>query len=390
MQAEIGTVSLENWLTAPFNRTAFRRVREILPVAEIANDPSAISTLPVDLVAETALPVPARGGENWTLSQFLVRTYTDAFLILHEGRIAFEWYSPQQASSDEHLIFSVTKSLVGSLTGILVADDLVDPLAPVTDYVPELRGSGYDHARVRDLLDMTVSLDFAEAYLSPDSSYARYREATGWHQPRAGQPDLDMHTFLGTIAGNGGSHGRRFDYLSPNSDLLGWICERAAARPLVTLLSQHIWQPIGAQSNAFITLDRSGAARAAGGVGCTLRDMGRFGECMRMGGRVGDRQVIPEDWVKDIRTSGDKQAWTDAVGDAGKWIPGGCYRSQWWITNDAQDAYFAAGIYGQWIYISPSSHVVIVKQSSWPIGPADERRFRFELDTLGSLARRVG
>lgn len=383
----VAGIDLGNWLTPPFNRVAFWRVRDVLPLATIENDLHNGAPFAIALIDEAQLTFRSRDGVPWTIERFLESTCTDGLLILRDGRLLFEWYTPGYSSRDEHIVFSVTKSIVGSLVGILVEQGVLDPLALVMHYVPEMSVSGYRQARVRDLLDMTVSLDFEEAYTVPDSPYARYREATGWHVARSGDGGIGMHDFLGRIESTGEPHGTIFNYLSPNSDLLGWVCERAAGVPLPRLLSELIWEPMGAESHASITIDRHGAARAAGGFGCTLRDMARFGECMLNGGIAAGRRVIPRDWVKDIQTHGDREAWNR--GGLADWIPGGCYRSQWWITNE-QGAFFASGIYGQWIYISPRQSVVIVKQASPPVGPADKDRFRFELEAFGSLVQCLG
>jgi CubicO group peptidase (beta-lactamase class C family) len=380
-------LSLQNWLTPPVNRVAFRNVRDVLAVAEIANDAENIRPLVSAPVDEARLNFMDRERDVWTIHRFLEASNTDGMIVLLDGRIAFEWYTPGQSASDEHLIFSVTKSVVGSLAGILVQRGQLNPDSPVAQYVPEISGSGYDGAQVRDLLDMTVSLDFEEAYLTPDGPFARYRQATGWHETPAGGAALDMHSFLRGIRPGTLPHHERFDYLSPNSDLLGWVCERAGGLPLATLISVLIWKPMGAEAGASITLDRSGAPRAAGGLGCTLRDMARFGECMRACGAIGGHSVIPCDWVNDIRNGGSKDAWSR--GALADWIPGGSYRNQWWITHDEIGAYFASGIYGQWIYICPTQGVTIVRQASPAVGPADKARFRFELEAFDSIARSV-
>jgi CubicO group peptidase (beta-lactamase class C family) len=387
-QPAAGAINLGNWLIAPFNRVAFRHVRKVLPVVQIANDPCNVTVFETALVDQAQLTFRSSSSEAWTIERFLQGTYTDAFLILRDGRIVFEWYTPGQSPSDEHIVFSVTKSLIGSLAGILVDKGLLDPLGPVVRYVPEVGESGYSGAHVRDLLDMAVGLDLEETPLVSNSPYSRYREAVGWEEIPAGQTAIGMRTALSRLTGNGQLHGTRFSYLSPNSDLLGWICERASCIQLASLISLLIWKPMGAQSHGSITVDSYGAPRAAGGLGCTLRDMARFGECMRTGGVVSGRQVIPRDWVKDTLTQGDRSAWER--GAFADWISGGCYRNQWWITNDEQGAYFAAGLYSNWIYISPAKGVVIIKPSSPPIGPADKNRFRLELEAFGSLAERVG
>jgi len=380
-------VSRANWLRPPYNRSAFGCVRDFLPVDAIDNDPRTVSSLEADAVPTQALSFTSEDCTIWSINRFLDETYTDALLILRDGRIAFEWYGPQQGPHGQRIIFSVTKSVVGSLTGILHGQGILDPLAPVSHYVPEIGQSGYASATVRNLLDMTVALDFDETPLVADTPYTRYREAVGWENITAGQTPLGIHGFLPTIHRTETPHGHEFRYLSPNSDLLGWVCERAAGLPLPGLISRYVWKPMGAEAAGSITLDANGAPRAAGGLSCTLRDMARFGECMRNGGRVAEHQIIPASWIEDIASGGDRSAWQrGAIGD---WLPGGCYRSQWWITHDQDGAYFAAGLYSHWIYISAARKVVIVKQSSPPIGPADKQRFRFELEAFSSLAQRV-
>jgi CubicO group peptidase (beta-lactamase class C family) len=385
--SEVPPINRSNWLRTPFNRTAFRRVREFLPVVDIDSDPDTVIPFETRLVEPAGMTVRGAGGEEWALSRFLNETFTDAFLVLHDGQIIVEWYGAGRSPSDEHIVFSVTKSLVGSLVGVLVDLGKLEPLAPVVTYVPEVRGSGYREARVRDLLDMTVGLEFAETPLVANSPFARYREAVGWEDVTESQTAAGIHAFLETIEANGDPHGSRFSYLSPNSDLLGWVCERAAGSPLAELISRFVWKPIGAGSRGSITVDHLGTPRAAGGFSCTLRDMARFGECMRNVGKVAGRQVIPQSWIQDILTNGDRGAWErGAIAD---WIPNGCYRSQWWVTNNEQGALFAAGLYSHWIYISPLTGVVIAKQSSPPVGPADKSRFCLELGAFASLARTV-
>ena len=253
-------------------------------------------------------------GEGWTIQRFLDASQTDALLILRNGRIAFEWYAPGRGVADQHIVFSVTKSLVGSLAGVLVEKSLLSTQASVVHYVPEMSRSGYAGASVRDLLDMTVSLDFEEAYLIPDSPYARYREATGWHEGQPGRAPSDMHHFLAEIAANGQAHGRKFSYLSPNSDLLGWVCERAGGAWLRNPSLRADLETAGRRGSCF-NHGRSYRRRARSWWVsiCTLRDMARFGECMRTCGSVDGRRVIPPEWVRDILKAGDCTAFKQAA-----------------------------------------------------------------------------
>jgi CubicO group peptidase (beta-lactamase class C family) len=105
---------------------------------------------------------------------------------------------------------------------------------------------------------------------------------------------------------------------------------------------------------------------------------------MLNGGRLYDKQIIPGAWVDDIVEGVNSRTW--ANGSMWDWMPGGGYRNQWWLTNNANRAYFAAGIYGQWVFIDPAREVVIAKLSSRPVGPATKEEFQYELDVFQQIA----
>jgi CubicO group peptidase (beta-lactamase class C family) len=380
----LADISLSNWLEAPYNRLAVRHVADILPVDTIKAAGTSAAELTTDPMDPSDLRFRSADGELWGVEPFLERTNADGLLILRDGKIAYEWYVDGQKPDDPHLIFSVTKSVVGAMIGVLVERCQIDPAQLITAYLPEVAGTGFEGATVRQILDMTASVGFAEAYLDPESDFARYRRSTGWFAGRPGSGEGGMHDFLMTMPEGTEAHGQVFSYLSPFSDLLGWVCERVTGERLAKLISEIVWEPMGARHDATITVDAKGAPRAAGGISCTLRDMARFGECMRLGGRAGDRQVIPEAWVNDIRFSADRDAWKRS--SMNDWIPGAGYRGQWWITYNAQGGYMASGIYGQWLYIAPELGVVVAKQASRWVGPADQATFELELTALVEFA----
>jgi CubicO group peptidase (beta-lactamase class C family) len=161
---------------------------------------------------------------------------------------------------------------------------------------------------------------------------------------------------------DGEPHGRVYHYVSPNSDLLGWIVERAGGAPFAAQFAQRIWQPLGAEREAYVTIDNHGASRTAGGICTTLRDLARLGEMVRQGGAANGNQIVPRAWIDDIWQNGDAAAWQR--GSMVHLLPQGRYRSQWYITGGAEPALCAIGIHGQWIYVQPHSKLVIVKQSS--------------------------
>ena len=378
-------ITLANWRVAPWNCYAFHHVAELLPVARIAHDParvSAWSQAPRNLgdVAFTA-----SDGAAWTVARLLPHTSTDGFLVLHKGRLAFEWYGNGLTSTDPHIVFSVSKSITGILAGILAERGQLDPEAPVTRYIPEAAGSVYGDCTVRHVLDMNVGISFVENYLDTTGDFARYRAATGWNP--VADPALagDLHGFLVTLGRDENAHGAKFHYVSPNSDLLGWILERAGGAPYARLLSDLIWRKLGTEADAHVTVDRLGAARAAGGICVTLRDLARFGEMVRNFGRAGGEQIVPRWWIEDILNNGDRRAWL-AQPTAAKFLPNGRYRSQWYMIGNASGAYCAIGIHGQWIYIDPAAEMVIAKLSSQPL-PLEDATDHLLLAAFGAIAQ---
>ncbi|TIU70739.1 MAG: serine hydrolase, partial [Mesorhizobium sp.] len=302
-----------------------------------------------------------------TVAAFLTRSDTDALTIMKGGKFVGDWFAPHMQFGARHIIFSISKSLTAILAGILEGEGIFDPQAPVTRYLPEAAGSAYGDASVRHLLDMTISLDFEEAYLDPESAFARYRRATLWN-PGGGTESLV--DFILTLQRLAEPHGRTFRYRSPNSDLLGILLERASGQRFAELMHEKLWLPLGATSEASVTVDSEGTARTAGGISVTPRDLAQVGEMMRQGGTANGRRIVPEAWVRDtVSTGGDSEAWQR--GTMAFLFPQGRYRNKWYQTGAASGAFCGIGIHGQWLYVNPKAEIVIAKMSSQP-EPVDE------------------
>ncbi len=374
------TTTLANWRTAPHNRWSFSHVDKILPTAKIAHaSPSKLDT-------GASLDLQKLEVSGVSVSDILTQTSTDGFLVLHRGKIAAELYANLEPLA-RHILFSVSKSVTGTLTGILVAEGKLDPDAPVTDYVPQVKSSAYADCTVRHVLDMTVDLAFVEDYLDTKGDFARYRAATGWNPPNPLFEDTSLHEFLATIKAAQSRHGEKFTYISPNSDLLGWVLERASGKPFAQLMSEKLWQPMGAEADAFVTVDVKGGTRTAGGINTTLRDLARFGELVRNDGQANGRQIVPQSWVTDICENGSRDAW--AMGSMVRIFPHGSYRAKWYKANDSAETIYAIGIHGQWIYVNPQSQVTAVKFSSQP-DPVNDAQDMLTLQMFDAIARECG
>ncbi len=372
------TLNLANWRLPPHTRWAFHHVCEIVPSEPLyrAHQKAELPRDSVDAVAD--LTTPGLDGDNWTLQQWLEVSSTDALLVAHRGRIKHEWYADDAMEGSPHIVFSVSKSITATLAGVLVEQGRLEPSRPVTDYIPELAASGYRDASVQQVLDMTVRIAFEEDYLATSGIFVDYRTATAWHPCEVDAIDHNLHDFLCSIQRADGAHGEVWQYRSPNSDLLGWILERAGGERLAKLLYEHLWQPMGAEKNGYVTVDRKGAARTAGGICVVPRDLLRFGELVRNRGYANGQQVIPASWIDDCSQGGDREAW--ARGESAKEFPDGRYRNKWYQTGNEHQVMLAIGIHSQWIYINPVTEVTIVKLSS------QDEPLRLDLDAINLQA----
>ncbi|ESY96238.1 serine hydrolase [Mesorhizobium sp. LNHC229A00] len=359
-------VLLSNWRVSPFNRWSFQNLGELVPTARVAAAPGAAEARQRDMDGLLGEKVTVATAPE-TVAEFLLRSSTDAVTVMKGGKITGDWFAPHMEFGARHIIFSISKSVTAIIAGILEGEGVFDPEAPVTDYIPEAAGSAYGDASVRHVLDMSVSLDFEEAYLDPESAFARYRRATLWN-PGGGTESL--REFILTLQRLAEPHGQTFRYRSPNSDLLGLLLERASGQRFTDLMREKLWLPLGAVSEASVGVDMEGTARAAGGISVTPRDLARIGEMLRQGGTANGHRIVPEAWVRDTTsTGGSNEAWRR--GTMVSLFPNGRYRNKWYQTGHENGAYCGIGIHGQWLYVDPSTEVVIAKMSSQP-EPVDD------------------
>lgn len=380
-------ITLADWRVHPNSRYSFQHVSEFVPVAMVATPAGTEEPSPGPcLLARMTLNDP--DGSPVAALDHMRRSYADHLVVMRDGRVVAEWLADTADPDRPHLVFSISKSVTGLLAGIAAGEGLLDPDAPVTDYVPSMAGSTYGSARVRDLLDMTVDLDFDEEYLDDGGAFDRYRCAMLWNPERLGTTPETMEAFLATLGGHGAGHGKCFYYASPNSDLLGLVVERAAGMRYPLYLAEKLWKPMGARGAAWVTVDRAGTARAAGGVCLTTRDLARLGQLVLDDGRAPDgAQVVPRDWIADMRANGDRRAWVD--GNFADMFAEGRYRSCWYDVGDGRGSIAAVGIHGQWLWTDPVSRVVIAKTASRP-DPSDDDATALEIRMLGQIARAFG
>ena len=371
----------------PAMRWSVSNFRQLMPTVNVSRGlgaPVALeSALRQDIDALSFTPLGAQQSMTW--EQSLAATYTDGIVVLHRGKLVYERYFGVLSPQGQHAAMSVTKSVVGTLGATLVAEGQIDDNKRVVEYVPELAGSAFGNATVRQVLDMTTGLKFSEDYADP--------KADVWAHGRAGSPlpfakdytgPRSYFEYLQTVQPQG-EHGAAFAYKTVNTDVLGWIIARATGRNVAQLLSERIWSRLGAEQDGYFTVDSIGTPFAGGGLNTGLRDLARFGEMLRNDGRFNGQQIVPKAVIDDIRRGGDKQAFAKAGYDL---LKGWSYRSMWWVTDKEGGAFMARGVYGQRIYVDPKAELVIVRYASHPVA-ANAANDPVTLPAFEALARHL-
>lgn len=355
-------VTRDNALFFPNTAWAYQHVREINPTRAVARG-GAVSPLPERKQDISQLEVKLPDGRSVPWAEYERLTYTDAQIVLHRGRIVSETYANGMKPETAHLMFSMTKSFVGLIAELLIAEGKLDETAKVTTYVPELADSAWAPATIRDILDMRDGVTFNENYADPKADVNVYARSWGWG-PAAANAPRGVFEALPALKARSFEPGGPFIYRSAATDALGWAVVRAANQSLASLVSERIWKPLGVEHDGTWALDLAGQEIAAAGLNMTARDLARFGEMLRNDGRWNGRQIVPAAVVAKIRAGGDRDAY--AAGRPSSSRLGWSYRSQFWISHDANGSYNLFGVAGQRIYIDPKNEIVIVRFGTQP------------------------
>ncbi len=354
-----------DYFSFPKLRWTVCHIRELLPTTRVFRGLGAPRPLPhaLDPDIDRVTFEPLDGGAEMTWADAFDANYTDGVIVLHEGRVVYERYAGCLNEAAVHAAMSMTKSLTGLLAEILVVEGALDESGGVAEIIPELAGSAFGDATVRQVMDMTTALEFSEDYADPEAEIWEYTAAAdplpkppGYVGPRG------YHGYLPTVE-KAGAHGDAFGYRTVNTDVLGWIVSRVTNRSVAQLLSERIWSRMGAEQDAYFTVDSLGTPFAGGGLSAGLRDMARIGQLMLDGGVSGGTRLFPAEVVERIRAGGDR----DAFAKAGyATLAGGSYRGMWWVLHNEHGAFAARGVHGQTIYIDPTAKMVLVRFASFP------------------------
>ena len=376
--------TLDTWREPPLNRQSYQHMREIVPTARVAGRPLGATALrSADHVPLEQVVVATSDGRGESAAAVVGRTFTDGFLVLRDDAVVVESYPDGMPADRTHMLLSLSKSVVGCVVAALAEAGMVDVDGPLTAHVPELAASGYAGASVQHLLDMRSGIAYSEDYLDPVSGIRVFAQVVGWASPAVSGLPASMYEWLATLSA-ARPHGGAFEYRSCETDVLGWVCERASGRPMQDLIADLIWRPIGAEVDMDAAVDRVGSVIHDGGLAATLRDLGRFGLLLLHRGRVGDRQVLPAWWVDQALAGAadSRQAFAQSKDSA--WMPGAMYRNQFWLPYPGRDVLVGMGINGQLLVVDLDRGCVAAKLSSWP-APQDPAMLTDTLRMIDAL-----
>ena len=328
----------------------FRTMRAFFPAARVAasGSPSVLAQGPsVDLPASFDF----RGTRIDTAS-FLTLTDTTGLIVIKDDKVVFERYYRGTDTHTRTVAWSVSKSFVSALVGIAVSEGKIQSINdPVTRYVPELAGSGYDGVRIKDVLQMSSGVRWNEDYSDPHSDVVRFGRAVAFGG--------SLDAFAATLPREQ-APGTYLRYNTMDTQVLSMVLRRATGMSLSAYLSTRLWKPLGMQDDAYFLTDRKGAEFAAGGLNATLRDYARLGLLYSHFGNWQGMQIIPQEWVRASITPDAPQLMPGRrVSSTEIWG----YGYQWWVP-DLRGEFVAVGIFNQFVYVNPTQHLVIAKSSA--------------------------
>ncbi|MDB4542643.1 beta-lactamase family protein [bacterium] len=369
-------VTMKNYRDHPMSRWAFRNAGAPLNVVMIPRQ-GEIHPLPGPLRPELGeREFTDLHDRKLTFDALFEANYADGVVIVQGSRLLHERYFHGFNPHAQHIWFSMTKSLASAAFGLLVAEGKVDLQASPANYIPELKGSGFERVTIQQVLDHATAIDFKENYTDFNSDFFRFYAPAlnlawlpGAADVQPGETEIyGVHDFLARFIkpDTKVQPGEAFDYNSSNADLLGWLIARISGQTFQDYVQQHIWSRLGAEHDAFIAVDRAYMPVVTGGMNTTLRDAARFGMMIRDRGQVRGEQIIPADWVDATLQIDDQLRANMAANPKYSDDPWLAYHNMWWVLDDEIEEYCAVGVHGQVIYINRRADTVMAWFSSQP------------------------
>lgn len=343
---------------AEFNSLSFRNMRTLFTTRTVGRS-GAVTELPRE---DHELDFNYQfGGKTYTPEEFLDRTYTNAMLIMKDGKVVYENYLNHSNPQTHFMGWSMTKSITAILTGIAYEEGLIKSLDDdIAQYLPELKKGAYKGVTVKQVLQMRSGVAYEESYEFNKPGIAARNHITSLvkNVTRFVDAAKDIERAY--------KPGEFFAYKTIDTAVLGLLLERVTGKSLAAYTAEKLWEPMGAEANGFYIMDgEPGVGREFSGAGfnAVLRDYARIGQMVLNGGKLNGKQIVSAEWVTEMsKPAGDESHPMD-------------YGYQWWTVSKTP-AYSAIGLQGQFIFVDPSTDTVVVKLSYFPPQDKDEAAMR--------------
>ncbi len=336
--AELEPTSVLFW-SQEQRENGFRNIDSLLPTRAIKAG-AYVLEMPSVLQDFSAVTYTLEG-KTFSLDDHMKLLSVGGLLVLHQGNIVYEKYGLENDETSRWIAFSVAKSVTSMLIGAAIQDGYISSVNdPVTDYLPRLRGSAYDGATIKNVLNMASGVDWNEDYSDPESDVSI----------AGGSNAMELFAHLNSLEASG-KPGEKFNYSTGETNLVGAILRAAVGNNESAYLERKIWQPFGMESDASWNIDvKYGVELGGCCLNATLRDYARIGIFAMGGGVLADgTRVLPEGWMEESTTPS-------------KAYEG--YGYLWWLMPDG--TYAAQGIFGQLIWVNTKTETIIVTHSAWP------------------------
>ena len=351
-------VTPDNLSRYPYVRWRLQNTSRITRTVSVLSERPPASPIPEKPDAALLTTPVTVNGTRQTIADYANKSFTDALVVVKDGKLVAQWYGDGMTASSTHYISSVTKGVTGLLAELLIADGRLDENRTVKSYVAELAHTPFGDATVRDVLDMKVNVGGGETSGAVDVADAALWETLGLNSRQS------VYRTLATVKPDGPKDGN-FHYASMTTEVAGWVITKAAGEPYEKLASDLVWSKLGLQDDIVQPIDPEGKVYSSTGLTISARDLAKFGLMIANHGKVNGQQAFPAKAIDRLFEYGDARAWQNGNFKSAAMIRS--YRSYWYQLGGDDHALAGLGVFGQGLYVNPTLGLVTVRFSSTPV-----------------------
>jgi CubicO group peptidase (beta-lactamase class C family) len=336
-------------------------------------------------LAKSSEPFPLTypyNGETFTIEDMLSRQRITGLLVLKGDTIVYERYQYGRTDADRFASFSIAKTVVALLVGIALGEGRIASLEDrATKYAPDLQGTAYASASIRDLLRTSSGARWSDKVVAGQATDVAQLTADTYYRRGGGGASS-----LRRVRDAAAPPGTTFNYSSADTFALGLVLRGAIGGDLTAYAAEKLWQPLGAESPASWLTDASGAEAAFCCINARLRDYGRLGLLLAHDGETGGRQVVPREFLLDAT---DPARQPDYLKPR-RATPFFGYGYQTWLYPYRTRTFQARGLFGQELIVQPSSRIVVVMTSALRTPDTPAETFVERSYFVGSILKALG